>query len=266
MRINELLTEAQVQEGPILNKIGSGIGKAAGTVAKGVGAVAGGVAGLGSALKKGFQAGKATVGAAGDEPAAPAVSGSKTAPPTAAKAGSALAATGSNSAYAQVQKTISTLDPQQKKEILTMLQADPKVKAAMTAKPTDVTGGAIGAMAQQLSGNKPANTMATAPVSKTNVAKADNPNAPAAKGGNVAGQVSQTLDAVRKRNARRDKKNAAATTGASNQLGQQVTQQNASVEHFGTGLAETLAHKVQEQKQRMFETALIAGEQSVFKK
>lgn len=72
MRITELLTESQqLDEGPILNKIGAGIGKAAGTVAKGVGAVAGGIAGLGTAAKKGFQAGKTQVAQAGDEPATP---------------------------------------------------------------------------------------------------------------------------------------------------------------------------------------------------
>lgn len=70
MKIVELIeTNEQISEGPILNKIGRGIGNVAGTVAKGVGAVAGGVAGLGSALKKGYQAGKDVVGAGGDEPA-----------------------------------------------------------------------------------------------------------------------------------------------------------------------------------------------------
>ena len=88
MRIHEILTESQLQrieEGPLLNKIGAGIGKVAGTVAKGVGAVAGGVAGLGSAVKKGFQAGKAVVGGAGDDvPGAPPAAGAAAAPKTAA--------------------------------------------------------------------------------------------------------------------------------------------------------------------------------------
>jgi hypothetical protein len=39
-----------------------------------------------------------------------------------------------------------------------------------------------------------------------------------------------------------------------------------SVARTGNSLAETLARKVQEQKQRMFETALMSGTQSVFKK
>ena len=69
MKINEILIESkeQLEEGPILNKIGSAVGKGVGTLAKGVGAVAGGIAGVGSAVKKGYQAAKGVVGGAGDE-------------------------------------------------------------------------------------------------------------------------------------------------------------------------------------------------------
>ena len=89
MRIQEILIEShQLDEGPILNKIGTAVGKGVGTLAKGVGAVAGGVAGLGSAVKKGFQAGKATVGGAGDDPAAaPAAGGAPVTPAGATTAG-----------------------------------------------------------------------------------------------------------------------------------------------------------------------------------
>ena len=65
MRINEILTESQLQqleEGPKLDAFGRGVGKVVGGVAKGVGALAGGVVGVGRALKKGFQSGKAVVG------------------------------------------------------------------------------------------------------------------------------------------------------------------------------------------------------------
>jgi hypothetical protein len=82
MRLNEFIEQQELEqltEGPLLNKIGTGIGNVVGGVAKAAGAVAGGIAGLGAAAKKGFQAGKATVAGAGDEPAAgtaaPAVSG-----------------------------------------------------------------------------------------------------------------------------------------------------------------------------------------------
>lgn len=70
MRASDFLTESEqlemdaLTEGP-LGSLAKGIGKAAGGLAKGVGAVAGGVAGLGSAFKKGYQSGKATV--SGDE-------------------------------------------------------------------------------------------------------------------------------------------------------------------------------------------------------
>ena len=264
MKIQEILVESQLQEGPILNKIGSAVGKGVGALAKGVGAVAGGVAGLGSALKKGYQAGKSTVSKAGDddsadattpadsgntaaagtEPAGGATSGSgaaggapaaqKKAPTSAfgklsaaansgeeqpasggapaakpaasgAPAGAAPAAKPAakpaaggapaelapnpkaDTAYAQAQKAIASLPPEQKKEIVTMLQSDPKVKAAMTAapkvkpaaKPVAGGAGAMGAMAGQLAkgGAAEPNTMANAPVSKTNKAKPGNPNA-----------------------------------------------------------------------------------------
>jgi hypothetical protein len=68
MRLNEFITEdKELAEGPLMNKIGSAVGKAVGTAAKGVGAVAGGIAGLGAAAKKGFAAGKSTVAGAGDD-------------------------------------------------------------------------------------------------------------------------------------------------------------------------------------------------------
>ena len=68
MKINEILIESQLQEGPMLDKFGKAVGGVASGVAKGVGAVAGGIAGMGSAFKKGFSAGKTTV--AGDDEAA----------------------------------------------------------------------------------------------------------------------------------------------------------------------------------------------------
>ena len=62
MRIHEILIESQqLDEGP-LGAIGRGIGKVVGGAAKGIGAVVGGVVGAGTALKKGYQSGKAVVG------------------------------------------------------------------------------------------------------------------------------------------------------------------------------------------------------------
>jgi Meckel syndrome type 1 protein len=74
MRINQILTESEQQqlqdlyEGPKFNKFGKAVGDIAGMAAKGVGAVAGGIAGAGSAIKKGFQAGKDRVAQGGDSP------------------------------------------------------------------------------------------------------------------------------------------------------------------------------------------------------
>ena len=64
------LTEQQLQEQLLaefdaIDKIGRGLGRVAGSAAKGVGAVAGGVAGIPSAIKKGYDAGKQTVGGGG---------------------------------------------------------------------------------------------------------------------------------------------------------------------------------------------------------
>ena len=92
MRITEILTESQLEqldEGPILNKIGTGVGNVVGGVAKGVGAVAGGIAGLGSAFKKGFDRSKGIVSQGGDyvaPPDAPAPPKAGTPAPTAAAA------------------------------------------------------------------------------------------------------------------------------------------------------------------------------------
>jgi hypothetical protein len=138
----------------------------------------------------------------------------------------------------------------------------------------------MGQMANQLAGEKP-NTMANAPVSKTNVAKPGNPNAapaadpaaaaPAAtkaRGGRVAGAgPSQTPDAIRKRASReaaaaKAKAGNAAMGGMANQL----QQQNASKNNYGNALSEALAQRVEMHKQKMFETGLARGTVSVFRK
>lgn len=59
------LQESLLAEFDALNKLGRGIGRTVGAGAKALGSVAGGVAGLGSAVKKGYQAGKQTVGGGG---------------------------------------------------------------------------------------------------------------------------------------------------------------------------------------------------------
>jgi hypothetical protein len=81
MKLNQILTESELQkleivkEGPLMNKLGTAVGKGIGTAAKAVGAVAGGIAGIGQAVKKGYQAGKKTVGGGGDQTSSPAATG-----------------------------------------------------------------------------------------------------------------------------------------------------------------------------------------------
>ena len=212
MRINEILVESTLEEGPILNKIGSGIGKVAGTVAKGVGAVAGGVAGLGSALKKGFQAGKQTVAGAGDTnaggqsaPAAPggaapaartqATPPAGTAPAAAAPAPTANAqapaagaqqpaqapAAGAQqpaqaptgTAYAQVKAGVDKLDKKGKQRIFQVLQKEVGTPAAKPA-----AGGAMGQMANQLANTGASSTGGKMQGTATGVKNTANPNNP----------------------------------------------------------------------------------------
>lgn len=164
MRINEILTESHLEEGPLLNKIGAGVGKAAGTVAKGVGAVAGGVAGAWDAAKKGFQAGKQQVAGAGDEDpnaqAAPTTAAGINAQgpkgTAAAKAQTGAAATAINKTaqatagaspeqagqtlYAQVKSQVNQLDKKGKQRIMQLLQkslAAPAAAQQSAAAPTD---------------------------------------------------------------------------------------------------------------------------------
>jgi hypothetical protein len=362
MRINEILTESQLQqldEGPKLDAFGRGVGKVVGGVAKGVGAVAGGVRGAFTALKKGYQTGKAVVGddpdpgagapgytapvepaaktantapaptpsttpepqaAAGSvmtpEPASTTPAPSTTTPPSAADInaqgpqGSAPAKTQSGDAgkvlakstavvdkqqaqnqekanqtvYAQVKANVDKLDKKGKQRILQMLQKSltapaPKAAPAAPGGAPKAGAGAFGQMANQLAGQKP-NTMANAPVSKTNVAQPGNPNAAAApaaapaaaaaapaRGGKVAGQVSQTPGAVAKRGKRAAAKSASSV--GNKVMGNMVNtlqQQNASKINSGNALSEALAQRVEMHKQKMFETGLSRGTISVFRK
>jgi len=346
MRITEILTESQLQqleEGPKLDALGRGVGKAVGGFAKGVGAVAGGVRGAFTALKKGYDSGKAVVGddpdpgagkpgytaprdpadpsttpapqattgpSAGSvavpEPASTTPAPSTTTPPSAADinaqgpegsapakpqtgdAGKALARSttvvdktqaqnqekANQTVYAQVKANVDKLDKKGKQRILQMLQ-----KSMSMPAPPKAGAGAMGQMANTLAGGKP-NTMANAPVSKTNVAAPSNPNAAAttaaapaapaatkARGGKVAGQVSQTPGAIAKRGKRQAAASAnSAGAGAMGRMANTLQQQNASKDNYGNALSEALAQRVEMHKQKMFETGLARGTVSVFRK
>lgn len=136
MRIREIITESQdLNEGPILNKIGTGIGKGVGTAAKAVGAVAGGIAGIGKAIKKGFQAGKSTVGSAGDDDEATTSTPASvnTTPATGVARSSELPASTSNVATKQPTATSAAIKPSMK-TIKSSVQALPKNQRAQLRK------------------------------------------------------------------------------------------------------------------------------------
>jgi hypothetical protein len=186
--------------------------------------------------------------------------------------------------YAQVKANVDKLDKKGKQRILQLLQksmATPDPKPAVGAAPAATTPPAAGAAAAPAAepttaaaadagaAAAPANTMANAPVSATNTAAADNPNQPQTKkrGGRVAGQVSQTPNAIRKREKRQA---AAAASSTGNKvmanMANQLSQQNASKINHGNTLSEALAQRVEMHKQKMFETGLSQGTISVFRK
>ena len=184
--------------------------------------------------------------------------------------------------YAQVKANVDKLDKKGKQRILQMLQKSMSMPAPAAPGAASKAGaGAFGQMANTLAGEKP-NTMANAPVSKTNTAKPGNPNAapaadpaaaaPAAatkaRGGRVAGAgPSQTPDAIRKRASRAAAGNKAkAGNAAFGGMANTLQQQNASKNNYGNALSEALAQRVEMHKQKMFETGLARGTVSVFRK
>lgn len=337
MKLKEFIVESEQQQLDELTAadVGRGVGKVAG----GIGAVAGGVKGAWQAAKKGFEKGRATVAgevpaaqAAAPEPAATAADANATGPKGTAKAVSQSGAGAAamqktaqamdnksqqqknQTAYAQVKGMIGQLDKRGQQNILQLLQKSiqqtPAKPAAKPAAGGAAAGaGAFGQMAQSLAGGgqqQPAkpNTMANAPVSKTNTASPSNPNvAPAATpattaapatepaatpaatpattaapagrkqgGGKVPGQLSQTPAAVKKRQARAANKGGEAQPGANPSQAEIDADRDRTMGNFtdsvvrpGTSLEETLARKIEQQKRKMFETAVSAGKFKVFK-
>jgi hypothetical protein len=182
MKITEILVESRdLEEGPMLNKFGSAVGKFAGGVAKGVGAVAGGVAGAGTAMKKGWDAGKAVVARAGDDEPETAADGPTVQPSatdinkdgpagtaqakplqgqakvaadkTAAATADQDPATAGQTMYSQVKANINKLDKKGKQRILQLLQKSMAAPEPQAAAP-QAGAGAMGQMANQLT--KPA--------------------------------------------------------------------------------------------------------------
>jgi len=280
MRIDDLFLTENLEEGPVWDKVrgaGAAVGKGLGAVGQGIGAVAGVPAGIARAIGKGYNRAADTIGGGPDEqpPQASAPvqaqggaqqasnptqqgSGQASAPvqggaPAGASddpaAGGAAQAQQSKIGVGQINKILPTLRARDLASVKKTLDAT----LAKKQKAPDPGAGAMSQMANTLTGTPapaapPANTMANAPVSKTNTAKPGNPNAPSfgkgtampmkpmqvpgamtpgaqptaaapaptaaapARGGKVAGQVSQTPNAMRKRAARAASKAMAEST------------------------------------------------------
>jgi len=218
-----------------------------------------------------------TGGAPKAQPAAAAEPDDQTAKPAAAPAPAAKpaakpaaeptagAATGdqpaaNDSAYAQAQKAVDGLAPEQKKEIVAMLQADPKVKAAMAKpaakKPAATTQPAAnaeqpaaGAEQPAAASNKPA--AATQPAAQSTDLQPQTTTGRTQGGGKVAGQLSNSPSAVKRREKRAAKKGATTytdtvqqkrlTPGGFSQMVTGLTKQNSSIERTGTIIRENFS-------------------------
>jgi hypothetical protein len=323
------LTGAGLAKG--VNKVTTGLGAVAGGVRGAVDAAKKGfqagraaVAGGGAAPEEDPATTAADANKQGPAGTAPAQTQTGAAGTALAKSAQAVAGAGTDkkqgdALYAQIKASIGQLDPAGKKKILQLVQkslaekppaqnAEPKQSmadkiaaaqgeksAAEPAAEPATDSGAIGAMANQL-GATP-NTMANAPVSKTNTAKPGNPNAvaepaqqaaaPAAepaqqqtggkltaaqqaamkaklKGQRAAGQTAGTTSSGFKQYTK--DASSQRIVGANPDGSPKIQQIKASKINIGNNLSEALARKVEIQKRKMFESNLVNGTVSVFKK
>jgi len=280
MRINELLIESQqLDEGPFTQAIG----KVGGKIAKGV-------ANIGKDLKTGFKAGYS-----GEEPPAdpnakidptmdPAVASPKQAAPV-KKAGGGFIdqfkkgfAQGRGEPAAEP-ATTSTPAATTPAPAANAASAASATDAAPVANPAAEKTAKIGVrqinkiiptlrtrdlMSLQANLEKTiASKKKTAPVAEpTDAASTADPAA-----ATTTPAVNPAADEiVPPKRTRKRKAKAATQAEIDADRDAKMGYQSDSVNRTGNSLAETLARKVQEQKQRMFETALMSGTQSVFKK
>jgi hypothetical protein len=134
------------------------------------------------------------------------------------------------------------------------------------------------AMAGQLAkgGAAQPNTMANAPVSKTNKAKPGNPNAaPAAEPAAAPAPAAEPAAApaatgepapVKKRGGRKAKPAAPSQAEIDADREAKMGNFSDSIIRTSNPLAEALAARVEQHKRKMFETALVSGNASIFKK
>jgi hypothetical protein len=266
MKITELLVESQqLDEGPFTQAIG----KVGGKIAKGAAAI-------GKDLKAGFKAGYS-----GEEPAADPNTPAAAAEPAAAapttqaapvkKAAPAATTTAPAAAPAEepaAKPAANGADAAAVKKELDSFLATYRKDLAMQNKNWEFVTPKVNALEKQVADLVAAGSAApaaTAPAAEPAVTPAAEP-APKARGGKVAGELSQSPSAVRRREQRARGKAAPTQAEIDADRERNIGMTSDSVIRKGASLSETLARKVQEQKQRMFETALMSGTQSVFKK
>jgi hypothetical protein len=273
MKITELLVESQqLDEGPFTQAIG----KVGGKIAKGAAAI-------GRDLKTGFKAGYS-----GEEPAAdPAAKIDPTMDPAAAPT-TPVAPTKKQAAPAKVAATTAPSAPDADPAAAepTATSAAPAADPAPAKEPA-ANGADAAAVKKELDSflatyrkdlamqNK--NWEFVTPkvnalekqvadlIAAGSAAPAAEP-APKARGGKVAGELSQSPSAVRRREQRARGKAAPTQAEIDADRERNIGITSDSMIRTGASLSETLARKVQEQKQRMFETALVNGQHSIFKK
>jgi hypothetical protein len=275
MRINELLVESQqLDEGPFTQAIG----KVGGKIAKGV-------ANIGKDLKTGFKAGYS-----GEQPPADAAAAPTQAAPVKKAGGGFIdqfkkgfaqgrgepAATAAPAAEPAPAATTNTAPP------AAATAAEP-APAAPAAEPAPVANPKADAQSKVGVGqiNKIIPTLRTRDLMslKKNLdaviaTKQKTPAEPAAQpadASTAAAPVDQAAPSATppETTAKKGrKKKAVAPTQAEIDADRErnIGMASDSVIRTGASLSETLARKVQEQKQRIFETALMSGTQSVFKK
>ena len=243
MKINELLsTQQEIDEG-----IGDFVGRAAGHAVGAAGKAGRGLAGAWQDAKAGYAAAKGSWDPKKDaeEPAAggtaPAAGGDAGRPYVAPAASGTASDPGTAGNIGDLMKQIDALDQPSKQELAGELEKSIASTPAAEPKPTAGTGafgqmaGQLGAMAppeqsstggttQQTatgqvhtaSPTNPNRAPAAAPVAAPVVPAATTP-APVRTGGKVAGQVSQTPNAIRKRDARSIKADQARMATGTNE-------------------------------------------------
>jgi hypothetical protein len=277
MKITELLVESQqLDEGPFTQAIG----KVGGKIAKGI-------ANVGKDLKTGFKAGysgeeppadpaakveptmapvKASQAARVKKQAAPAKVAATTAPsapaaepaPAAAEPTATSAAPAAEPAPAAADNTGPDVAAM-KKELDTLLK-NYEDDLAMQNKNWKFVMPKVNALEKQVASLVAAGS--AAPAAEVPAAEPETKR----RGGKVAGELSQSASAVRRREQRARGKAAPSQAEIDADRERNIGITSDSVIRTGLSLSETLARKVQEHKQRMFETALVNGQHSIFKK